>query len=195
VLDRGEKVSPAYRPLVQIRASVRLTEAYCLCLHDQDPLPAVADARRLLSSLARGSGPDFGLDQWLSVASLVEAQWAQHQGHSPERALADLERRLGPLAKAAPGVNQNLAQAALVRAQWLRSQQRPFAEEARRGVGLMALALQADPGDPSVHVILARLQALAGDGAAARQSLEAARKLNPLIEQGADFRRALRETT
>jgi serine/threonine-protein kinase len=193
VLDRGEKLSPAYRPLVRLRAATRLTEAYCLCLHDQNPLPAVADARRLLGSPARSGGPDFALDQWLSVASLVEAQWAQHQGRTPEQALADLERRLGPLAKAAPGINQNLAQAALVRAQWLRSQHRPFTEESRRGVGLMALALQADPGDPSVHVIQARLQALAGDGAAARQSLEAARKLNPLIVQGADFRRATQE--
>jgi hypothetical protein len=156
-------------------------------------MPAVTEARRLLGGLARSSGPDFGLDQWVSVASLVEAQWAQHQGHSPERALADLERRLGPLAKVSPGVNQNLAQAALVRAQWLRAQHRPFQQEAQRGVGLMALALKADPGDPSVHVIQARLQALAGDGAAARQSLEAARKLNPLIEQGVDFRRAVRE--
>jgi hypothetical protein len=195
VLDRGEKVGPAYRPMIQIRAATRLTEAYCRCLHDQDPLPAVADARRLVAGLAGGGKPDFTLEQWLSVASLVEAQWAQHQGRSPERCLADLERRLGPLAKVSPGVNQNLAQAALVRAQWLRAQHRPFAEEARRGVGLMALALKADPGDPSVHVIQARLQALAGDGAAARQSLETARKLNPLIEQGVDYRRAIQETS
>jgi hypothetical protein len=66
--------------------------------------------------------------------------------------------------------------------------------EAQRGLVLLAIALQADPGDPSIRVVQARLHALAGDGPAARQSLQDARKLNPLIEHGADFRRAMRET-
>jgi hypothetical protein len=74
-----------------------------------------------------------------------------------------------------------LADVALQRALWLRRQGKPFAESARAGLAAAARALEVGPRDATRWVLQARLQGLAGDAAAGRQSLARALSLNPLV--------------
>jgi len=195
--DQGLAKAPGHEALLRLKGQILMVQAYWACLQDREPGRPLAEARRVLVAAAVQGKGMVVFNEVFALLSLVEARWALHQGYSPEAALGDVERRLQPLLKspnAQPGVYQNLALAALVRGQWAQRNRLPIQERVKGGHAAITQAIQQDPGDPGLRVIQARLYALAGDKGAATQSLEAARKLNALIEGGAEYRRALRES-
>ena len=196
VLDQGLAVSPDYKPFLAMQAKVCMLDAYWRCIRDQDPTARIAASRAHLDRVGAAGNGLVLFQEVLAVLSLMEARWDLHQGRSPERALADVERRLEPLLKnqasSNAGALQNLALVALVRGQWGRTQQRSPEAQAQKGLAFIGRAIQLDAGDPGLRLVEARLHALR-DRAAATRSLDEARRLNPLIAEGAEFRRALAE--
>ena len=195
--DQGLTKAPGHEALLRLKGQILMLQAYWACLQDREPGRLLAEARSVLTAAAGQSKGMVVFNEIFALLSLVEARWALHQGRSPEAALRDVEHRLQPLLKspnAQPGVYQNLALAALVRGQWAQRNKLPIQEKVKGGHAAITLAIQQDPGDPGLRVIQARLHALVGDKGSAAQSLEAARKLNALIEGGAEYRRALRES-
>jgi hypothetical protein len=83
-----------------------------------------------------------------------------------------------------------LASCALERASWLRRKGLPSAQAAREGLARLAPALEKEPRDPLHSIQKARLEALAGDRAQARQSLLHAWEINPLVKGSRESKRA-----
>ena len=85
--------------------------------------------------------------------------------------------------------NSDLAQeffgrASLERARWLSRSGKPASGAARNGLAHVLEALKTRPRDPELWVLRARLEALAGDPRAGRESLERAWAINPLVRGG-----------
>ena len=196
LLEPGLAKAPDYEPLLRLKGQIQMVQAYWACIQDRDPSLLLVEARRQISAAAAQGDEPVIFDQVYALLALVEARWALHQDRSPEAALKEVERHLRPALKAQPtqaGGHQNLALMALVRGQWAQRRKQPYLGTLTEGQAAIAQAIQLDPGDPALRVVQARLHALAGDKTQAGQSLEAARKLNALIEGGAEYRRALRE--
>jgi serine/threonine-protein kinase len=198
LVDKGLVQSPDYPAFLALKAKLHMSVAYWRCLHDQDPTAAIAEGRKHLTKVGTTAKGLVNLEEVRALFSLMEARWNLHLGKSPEPALAELDRHLGPLlrnpATAHAGVLQNLALSHLMRGQWAQHQRRPSADPVGKGLGFIGRAIQLDPGDPSLRVVEARLRVLAGEIPAARQCLQEARKLNPLIERGIEYQVAQRES-
>jgi hypothetical protein len=185
----GLQRNPAFPPLVASMGTQWQLLASWQVLTGQDPTLALKNGRKWTQTASALVPGEVEVIAAVGALALVEAQWKAAQGRDPGPALARSEAALAK----SKGQHDVIAAVQLLKAQWAVKQHRSAARELDFGLKSIAKAISEDANDPTLHVIQARLQALAGDGAAARQSLEAARKLNPLIEQGVDFRRAVRE--
>ncbi len=155
-----------------------------------DPRPAAARAARRISA-ARDFSAQPAARAELAALPLAEASWRVGRGLDPAAALALAERRArANRDRARPESLTALAEAALLRARWLRGRGAAAAAEARRGLSILRPLLERDRAAPELWVLAGRLAALAGDRERARRDLDRAAALNPLVRGGAAWRAA-----
>jgi len=124
---------------------------------------------------------------------LIEARWLASRGGDPGKTLARAESRLIPfVARHHESVAGRalLASCAIERASWSRRKGIHPEKAARAGLDQVALAIEKEPRDPVLWVLRAHLEALAGERAQARRSLEHAWAINARVKGGRESRRA-----
>jgi serine/threonine-protein kinase len=159
----------------------------------EDPAAIVAEARRLIAAATRETREVGDIEGALGGLHLAEARGLAARGRDPREALARARRTFEAVTArrpAAPEARAGLVSCALEGALWLRRRGHAAADEARRGLPLAQEALGADPQNPQLRVLLARLQGLAGDRAAARVELDRAYARQPLVKSSREARAA-----
>ena len=196
VLDDALGRQADLAPLVALRAEVLVLEAWRRALAGQDPSSTVAESSRLLEQSASGMKGDLASQDARGHLALVEAFWSASHGREPAGALDRAERVFSELARAHPQLvhgHDGLARVALLRARWLAGRGGSPGEVAREGLDHVGRAIERDPRDPRLALVRARLEALAGDAAAARRSLEQAWAVNPRVRSSWESRQAAAE--
>ncbi len=184
---------PGLAPLQALKAEVLAQEAARRLRAGEDPLPVAEEAVRWLDRSAAGMEGDVASQVARGDLALVEARWAAARGVDPAAPLGRAERIFSALARLHPQLvygYDGLARCALERASRLARQGGSSAEEARRGLESVERALERDPREPRLSILRARLEALAGDPAAARRSLDAAWGQSPLVRGSWESREA-----
>ncbi len=184
-LDDALGRQPGLAAVQAIKAEVLALEAERRVHAGQDPTASVGEAGELLDRSAAGMEGDLASQDARGRLALVEAGWSARQGKDPAAPLARAEHVYQELARAHPEAvagHDGLARCALQRASWIAGRGGSPAEAAQRGLASVARALERDPRDPRLALLRARLEALAGDGASARKSLEEAWAVNPLVK-------------
>ena len=159
----------------------------------EDPSPMVARARDLIARVTRGTRDIGPVAENAGVLALCQAKGLAARGKDPRAELDLAERHLRGLVASSPTFppgQKELAEVALVRALWLRRSGASPVEAARAGLAHAEKGLELDPREGVIAVLKARLHLLAGDRATARQSLDRAYALQPLLKGNRDARAA-----
>jgi len=200
-LDRARSLSDKayaldhFAPLLDSRVNIFLIGAAARVDRGEDPSAPLQEVRSCLRPAADGK---LTLAQWsiLAYRALTEARWLATRGLDPSRTLAEAERWFSLAVRTNPGsdmLHQGQALCAIERAAWAAHQGRPTRAAAEPGLVSIARAMAMQPRDPSLPVIQARLQGLAGQREAGLASLQQAAAMNVLIKGGPDFKRASTE--
>jgi tetratricopeptide (TPR) repeat protein len=177
---------PTHTDSMSIKGEVLADAAWFGAQRGEDPRPGVPEAARWLEKAAAAGERGVELQEARALLPLSEATWLATHGGDPTSTLARAEQVLAavlaerPEEAAALGL---LAECARVRATWLKHRGLPAADEAWKGVAKLDLAMAHQPRDPLLWVLRARLLVLAGDTPQARQSLEHAVAMNPLVRE------------
>ena len=181
VADEALARQPGLSTIQSYKALVLLMEGRRRLAGGEDPSAALAEAQRLLA------GSLHRTDQQQDRRGLVEswvigADWQLLHGRDPAALLARAAKGIDELNREQPGSADDLvADCALEAAVWARRSGRSAAADARRGLDAVSKLIAATPRDPLSWVKKAHLEALAGDGAKARESLARALEINPLV--------------
>jgi hypothetical protein len=140
----------------------------------------------MIERATRAEPQDVNVVVSRAAAWIAEARWLMSRGSDPTALLERAERHIATLG---PRTGEDLpqeflARTSLDRARWLSRTGKPPSAAAAKGIEHVQKAQQARPGDPDLWVLQAQLKALAGDAPAARESLERAWAINPLIKGG-----------
>jgi hypothetical protein len=188
MLEEAARAHPDLGLLNILRGQVLAGLASLRSESGQDPSPVIAAASSLLAS------PEFQRQadvlEAKALLHLSSAAWGGSRGIDPSPSLAQAEQILLPMMKADPKCFSALTALAfgeLLRSQWLGgpgggAAQTRAAAAARRGLGHVARALELEPRDPEARVLEARLLRMAGDPATARQRLDRAYAIQPLVK-------------
>jgi serine/threonine-protein kinase len=196
VLEEATRAHPDVGLLSVLRGEVLARSASLGAELGHDPSPAIAEASPLLAPVEFQKQGD--VMEAKALLHLASAAWRGRRGIDPSLPLAQAEQILSIIMKADPKSSSGLSALAtceLLRSRWLGrpgsgAARVPAAAAAGRGLGLVARALEVEPRDPEAHVLKARLQSLAGDRAAARQSLDRAYAIQPLVKGSREARAA-----
>jgi hypothetical protein len=151
----------------------------------EDPSPTVTKVRHLLARATRSPAGAGAAAEVLGSLALSSARGLAARGRSPLAELDVAGGHAAALAVQAPAyapARRMLAQVALERALWLRRSGASPVQAARAGLLHAEKGAELDPREAHVAILQARLQALAGDPATARQSLDRAYALQPLVK-------------
>ena len=151
-----------------------------------DPTELVTVASAALERAAPGKSGDVDILANRGTLRLAAAHWRVAHGEDPTTLLDQAEAAVADVPPGAEvaGVQELLARSSLERARWQVRRGRSAEGPAKQGLGRIAAALKAEPRDPSLWVLQALLQALAGDVAAGKESLTRALAINPLVARG-----------
>jgi hypothetical protein len=185
-MDALLKKSPGLGMLEAMEAELLADEARFLVERGGDPTALLARSVPILDRGSRAAPQDMNLIVSRAIASIAEARWRSSRGSDPTALLDRAEKQIATLgSRSSEDLPQEfLARASLSRAQWLVRSGKSSSAPAADGIRRVDKALEARRGDPDLWVLKSQLQALAGDAAAARASLERAWSINPLIKGG-----------
>jgi hypothetical protein len=185
-LDALLKKTPGLAMLEAIEAELLADEALFLSEGGGDPTALLARGVPILDRVGGAAPQDMNLVVSRAIASIAEARWRSSRGSDPTALLDRAEKQIATLGpRSSEDLPQEyLARASLSRAQWLVRNGKSALAPSADGVRRVEKALEARRGDPDLWVLKSQLQALAGDPAAARASLEHAWSINPLIKGG-----------
>jgi serine/threonine-protein kinase len=185
-MDGLLKKSPGLGMLEALEAELLADEALFLVERGGDPTALLARAVPILDRVGPAVPQDMNLVVARAMAWVAEARWHLSRGSDPMPLLERAEKHivtLGP--RTSEDLPQEyLARITLDRARWLARNGKPASGAAAEGMRRVEKALEARRGDPDLWVLKSQLQALAGDAAAARASLEHAWSINPLVRGG-----------
>jgi serine/threonine-protein kinase len=178
-----------------VRAELVAVEARRQLLTSENPLASITEARMiLLGTKSFADEPDTLLT--LAQLDLLEGAWRVHAGEDARPTLRAAEHRFQAMLREKPswqGALDGLAAVFLWRSLDARAHGRPCAALAEAGLAPVQRALALDPRDASRRLLEARLLALSGHEAEAREAREAAAKANRLIRSGAEWKAAASE--
>jgi len=182
---------------VQIsRAEMLLIEARRRVSAGEGAEPAITEAERWIRRSTAGGVEGDNQGQNLGNIQVLRARALAHRGIDPSPLLARGEELYRTMATREPGRaywHGALSLCSGERATWARRRGRSAGPDARRGLETVARALRLDERDPELWTLQGWLQALAGDRAAARASLDRAYALQPLVRGGREAQAAEKE--
>jgi eukaryotic-like serine/threonine-protein kinase len=184
LVDDVLRSTPAHTDSLSVKGEVLADAAWLGAQRGDDPRPGLPEAARWLEKAAAAGENGVELRESRALLPLSEALWLVTHGGDPTPTLTRAERTLTALMAERPDDAAGpalLAECGRVRAAWLKLRGRPAADEARKGLGQLEVAIARRPRDPLLWVLRARLLTLAEDPAQARQSLEHAVAMNPLV--------------
>jgi hypothetical protein len=157
----------------------------------EDPTGMLAEAGRWLVKVGAKAGDQATHREALAAVPLLAAQWTASRGADPTVLLTEADRRIEDFGRRHPGSGLDLqAAAALERALWERRAGRSVDAVVKRGLGSVAGMIEAEPRNPEAWVAKARLESVAGQTAAARESLARAVQRNALVKGSRAYRNA-----
>ncbi len=174
IVDLARAAHPDTPLLTYLRGQVLFIEARRQALGGERPMPAIAEARRLIAEAVRRLGSPALATETLAMLSLAEGRWRVDQGQDPSAALDAAERGFKRLeAEVVTGFAGPLGRAgcALERARWLARRGRPAAAAALAGLEPAAEAVRRGGREPHPRLLQARLMGFAGQVAGGRTVL------------------------
>ncbi|MGZ3478714.1 MAG: protein kinase domain-containing protein [Myxococcaceae bacterium] len=187
---------PTHTDSMSVKGEVLADAAWFAAQRGDDPRPGVPEAARWLEKAAAAGERGVELQEAKALLPLSEATWLATHGGDPTPRLVRAEQVLASLLAERPDEATALgllAECARVRATWLKHRGLPAADEARKGVAKLDVAMAHQPRDPLLWVLRARLLVLAEDTAHARESLEHAVAMNALVREAPLARQARAE--
>jgi serine/threonine-protein kinase len=165
----------------------------------RDPMDAVEAARSdLARALELNPRISFAYPEQVAV-EVIAARWAMRNGRTPRNLFLAADRAATRAIDVNPGNSVAFQSAAEVhrwRAEWMLTRARPVAAEIREGRRHIRDALARNPGLVAAHLTDAGLLAIEAEAdptrrrelaRRARERLDEARRLNPLISRDADL--------
>ncbi len=196
ILEQARAAHPEQPLLLFLQGQMLGVDARRRALAGEDPLPSIAESRRLVTEAARRMGNPALANESLAMLSLMAGRHQRERGRDPTAQLAAAERGFGAFEAgtttrmAGP---QGRAACALELALWLERAGRPAAEVARQGLTAVEEALRRGGLDPHSRVLQARLLRLSGDVEGGRAALARVLAANALVGGSHEARAARAE--